>query len=1062
MHPHHRPPRLAIEGLGLGLIAALAAVQAAAARGDLDCNGNGVPDAVEIARGLVDDCNGNGIPDECEVATSEVVYRHDDGQLSGALGTDVSPDQTIAWLSRFFVEEGGGTITGVQLAYGVIPEGFPVTIAVWSDPNGDGSPADARVIASVETTVQSPWQPLTFVDVPLPETDLGPPGTSFFIGAFMSGVPVTPTAFPAAFDCGMDCGIADHSGQGWWVATAGPFDPDNLAEGAAEFGTISDVTGATLFADYLLRGTFCATGFCGLAADLNGNGTPDECEPDCNGNGIPDDLDLQTGNGTDCNGNAILDECEALEDCDGDGIADLCQVQGTGLVGRYHADTDLAGGFVSRIDSEVFFDLGSFPLPPGIPANDFSIRWIGSLVVPAEGITELALRRDDGARLFLDGIALIDRWTGSGGDLEVAAVDLKGGEVRHLRIEYLQLGGGGLLEFMWRRPGGSLERVPTSALRPIVDFDGDGRPDLCDASDCDGNFLPDAFDVATGLGSDCDGDGVLDSCQLAEGDCDGDGFFDACGAEATGLVGQYFRSFNPVNGNPQSGRTTEWAGTRLDANIDFAWGDGGPGIDGLGSSYYTVLWRGLITTPDAEGVYTFSVRHDDGVRLWIGDDLVIDNWNDADTTTVGSIELEGGRSYRIRMDYFNGIGGGQAILRWIVPGGSLETIPSEAFSPLDDLDADGVPDACAADCNGDGIADAVEIALGIALDCNGNGVPDACDLAFEPLGTPVLAHWRFEDPKDLGGDSGPNGLVATLVSASGQAEVPVATIPLNGAANEASLRFGAGGHLRVADPQGLLSFGAAPFTVESWVHLDELGTATAAGRQWLFARKPGESSDANLDWGVLAQIGDYATTTAATNRYGRSGNFTGREIALVFGFGTGGTNQQKAVICPPSLRIDEAGWHFLAVSFDPFRRVAEFTLNGVRETVAVDRIWVVGDPAAVPLTIGARPSGSGFGQFLRGAVDEVRITRGSLPNDRLLATRFAPFSVDLDGDGVPDECDGGGACPADLDGDGAVDGADLSGLLSQWGGAGSADLDGDGIVDGSDLAALLAEWGSCR
>jgi hypothetical protein len=1035
---------------------------AAIGHGVQDCNGNGIPDDLEIKLGLVEDCNGNGIPDECEVVANEVLYQHDTGQLWGGLGTDVSPNQTIAWMSRFVVEKGATSITGVQLAYGVIPEGFPVTIAVWSDPDGDGVPFDAQVLVSVETTVQSPWLPLTFVDVPLPETELGPPGTSFFIGAFMSGVPMTPAAFPAAFDCGAGCSVPDSSGESWWIATPGPFNPNDVSEGAVEFGTIADVTGGTLYADFLLRGTFCATGFCGLAADLNGNGVPDECEADCNGNGIPDDLDILLGNSTDCNGNGIPDECERLEDCDGDGVADICQAQGTGLVGRYHPNTNLAGEFVSRIDPEVFFDLSSFPLPPGIPNSDFSIRWVGSLVVPKEGVTELALRRDDGARLFIDGIGLIDRWTGSGGDLEVAAVDLKGGEVRHLRIEYLQLGGGGLLEFMWRRAGGPLEMVPSAALRPIFDLDGDGRPDLCDASDCNGNFLPDDFDIAMGLDSDCDGNGVPDSCQLADGDCDGDGFFDLCGAGATGLVGQYFLSYNPVNGNPQGGRTTERVGTRLDANIDFPWGDDGPGIGGIGQSYYTVLWRGVIVTPAVDGVYTFSVQHDDGVRLWIGDERVIDNWNNADTTTTGSIALAGGTAYRFRMDYYNGIGGGRAILRWVVPGGSLETIPTEAFLPIDDLDGNGVPDACDLDCNGNGIPDALEIGLGLALDCNGNGVPDECDVAFEPVGKVVFAHWRFEDPKDLGADSGPNGLAAVIVSASGQSEVPLPAIPSSGAANEGSLRFGAGGHLRVADPQGLVSLGAQPFTVEAWVHLDELGAATAAGRQWLFARKPSENGDANIDWGVLAQIGDYGTSTAATNRYGRTGDFTGREIALTFGFGSGGANQQKAVICPPSLRIDETGWHFIAVSFDPFRRVARFTLNGAIEEVVVDRIWFVGNPAAVPLTIGARPAGGGFDQFLRGAVDEIRISNGVLDQGRLLATPYTPFSLDLDGDGVPDECDGGAGCPADLTVDGSIDGADLSVLLSQWGGSGSADFDGNGIVDGSDLATLLAAWGPCR
>jgi len=1051
-------PRMPLLTLACAVVLATPAL----ARGIEDCNGNGIPDAAEIKSRTAEDCNGNGIPDECEVAERAVPYLHDDGTLWGGLGTDISPDQTIAWMSRFTVTKGASRLNGVQIAFGVIPEGFPVTVAVWSDPNGDGNPSDAVLLASVETTVRSPWQPLTFNDIPLPEIDLGPPGTSFFVGAFMFDVPMTPAAFPAAFDCGAGCSTPDDSGQGWWIASIGSFDPNDLANSAVEFGTISQVTGGTLFADFLIRGTFCATGYCGLSADRNSNGIPDECEADCNGNGVPDDVDILFGGSPDCDGNGIPDDCEPTTDCDADGISDLCQTLGQGLVGRYFPNVNLAGPFVSRIDPQVFFDLSGFPLPPGMPNDNFSIRWSGTLEIPAEGVTELALRRDDGARLFLDGVGLIDRWTSSGGDLEVATVNLPAGSRHHLRIEYLQLGGGGLLEFMWRRGGGALEPVPPSALRPIFDADGDGRPDVCDSGDCNGNTFPDATEIALGLETDCDGNGIPDSCQLDDGDCDGDGFFDGCGsAGLSGLVGQYFRSFNPANGNPQDGRTTERVGVRLDANIDFPWGDNGPAIGGLGQSYYTVLWRGTITTPDVDGVYTFSVQHDDGVRLWIGDRRIINAWGANDTTTNATIELEGNTTYRFRMDYYNGIGGGRAILRWGVPGGSIVTIPSEAFAPLEDLDGNGAPDACDADCNGNGIVDGLELATGLALDCNGNGIPDECDVGTEPIGTDVLAYWRFEDGKSLGTDRGPNGLSATLVSASGQAETPNGTVPVTGEANGGSLRFGTGGHLRVPDPQGFVSLGSMPFTVEAWFFLDQLGSPAVAGRQWLFARKPNESGDANIDWGVLAQLGDYGTSTAVANRYGKTAGFNGREVALTFGFGSGAANQQKAVICPRELAVSETGWHYLAIAYDPFRRVVRFTLDAETEEVAVDRIWFVGNPASVPLTVGARPTTGGFDQFLRGAVDELRISGGFLSPDRLLAASYAPFSSDLDGNGVPDECIGSG-CAEDLNADGVIGAPDIAILLAQWGGPGSADFDGDGSVTASDLARLLAAWGPCR
>lgn len=67
-------------------------------------------------------------------------------------------------------------------------------------------------------------------------------------------------------------------------------------------------------------------------------------------------------------------------------------------------------------------------------------------------------------------------------------------------------------------------------------------------------------------------------------------------------------------------------------------------------------------------------------------------------------------------------------------------------------------------------------------------------------------------------------------------------------------------------------------------------------------------------------------------------------------------------------------------------------------------------------------------------------------------------SLDLDGDGMPDEC-----CFADVDQDGSVGFNDLVTLLASWGPCQDcpADLDDDEMVGFSDLVALLAAWGPC-
>ncbi len=69
-------------------------------------------------------------------------------------------------------------------------------------------------------------------------------------------------------------------------------------------------------------------------------------------------------------------------------------------------------------------------------------------------------------------------------------------------------------------------------------------------------------------------------------------------------------------------------------------------------------------------------------------------------------------------------------------------------------------------------------------------------------------------------------------------------------------------------------------------------------------------------------------------------------------------------------------------------------------------------------------------------------------------------SLDLNGNGVPDQCDP--PCPWDCaDGDGHVGITDFLAVLAQWGQVGSScDIDGGGVGI-TDFLALLAAWGPC-
>ncbi len=120
--------------------------------------------------------------------------------------------------------------------------------------------------------------------------------------------------------------------------------------------------------------------------------------------------------------------------------------------------------------------------------------------------------------------------------------------------------------------------------------------------------------------------------------------------------------------------------TRMDRSVDFDWGDGSPG-EGVPADGFSVRWTGSVRLPK-DGKYTFYTVSDDGVRLWVDDYLVIDNWADHGTTeNQGQIELWGERPHPIRIEYYENSGAAVARLLWAGPGIEKQVIPTQYLFP---------------------------------------------------------------------------------------------------------------------------------------------------------------------------------------------------------------------------------------------------------------------------------------------------------------------------------------------------------------------------------------------
>jgi hypothetical protein len=145
-------------------------------------------------------------------------------------------------------------------------------------------------------------------------------------------------------------------------------------------------------------------------------------------------------------------------------------------------------------------------------------------------------------------------------------------------------------------------------------------------------------------------------------------------AQAQGLKGEYFlgRTFT---GTPVLTRTEV---------VNFNWGANSPDpatppvvpVDN-----FCVRWTGSITAPES-GSYVFATNSDDGVRLLLAGDWIINNWSDhsAALNTSSPIELEAGKTYGVRLEFYEA--GGDAVIQlyWTPPGGTQQIIPADFLS----------------------------------------------------------------------------------------------------------------------------------------------------------------------------------------------------------------------------------------------------------------------------------------------------------------------------------------------------------------------------------------------
>jgi hypothetical protein len=390
---------------------------------------------------------------------------------------------------------------------------------------------------------------------------------------------------------------------------------------------------------------------------------------------------------------------------------------GTGLLAQYFNDAGSGVFFtalaLTRTDATIDFDWVNASPDPQVQADNFSVRWSGQVQAPATGTFTFTTQSDDGVRLWVNGVLLVDNWTDHTLQTNSGSISLTAGQRYDIRMDYYDHATTATARLSWAYPGQNGQIVPQWVLYPAPPVN---QPPAVNAGPDRTITLPTATASLAGAVQD---DGLPTPANLTinwtkiSGREDSDGgtvvfanphaaattaTFGASGTyvlrltasdgavtvsddvtvtvlpapvtgNGTGLSGQYFN--DPNNGT----HFVTPVLTRVDATVNFAWAAAAP-ASGVNADNFSVRWTGQVQAP-VTGSYTFTTTADDGVRLWVNGALVIDNWVDQGATSKSSaaIALVAGTKYDIRMEYYEHGGDAVAKLQWAYPGNAMAPIP---------------------------------------------------------------------------------------------------------------------------------------------------------------------------------------------------------------------------------------------------------------------------------------------------------------------------------------------------------------------------------------------------
>ena len=409
-------------------------------------------------------------------------------------------------------------------------------------------------------------------------------------------------------------------------------------------------------------------------------------------------------------------------------------LDGSGITGAYYNSPDvpnpkyLASQLITtQLDPGVNFNVDG-TRPAGVPHDQIGVIWTGAVKAPVTGSYVFTTASDDGIRLYIDGVLVVDNFVYQGTTTRnTPAINFTAGSYHTVRVTWFQGGGGGIAQLSWAYPGQGSQIVPTFVLFPDATQFAPPAVTLSGLPGPQSAILkwntPDNATSYNLLRSATKGGpytslktGITGGTYTDTGLTNGTTYYyvlQAVNAKGTSANSNEVAVIPtpPVIGNGAGLAGTYYAGD----NLDFTIAEATPPIlytiaptvnytynntvsnnpnpfpaslSGLTAGYqhFTAVYNGQFLAPYTGG-YQFQTNSDDGSQLSLdsgsGLAVIVNNnqYQGPTTVTSSTINLVAGQKYNIRVDFTQGGGGGTIQLLYSPLGNDFQIIPQTQLFP---------------------------------------------------------------------------------------------------------------------------------------------------------------------------------------------------------------------------------------------------------------------------------------------------------------------------------------------------------------------------------------------